>query len=200
MKLILSSCDFLNEHSRKVILDNLDKDLSDYKVLFIPNEKATKDKINSDKYYLRLKDDGFNNRDNIYIFDESRVDDFKDLDIELLYVSGGNTFATLDKLRKCGFDKEIIKYVNNGVIYIGGSCGAQIITSNIEHVEGFDDNYVNMTDYNGLGLFDGIIFCHYTEARRHNYEKALNGKYKVYKLTNDDSIVVNDNDIKVYYN
>ena len=108
MKLILSSCDFINENSKKVILDNLDKDLSEYKVLFIPNEKATKERINSDKYYNRLKDDGFNRRKNIYVFDESRPDDFKNLDIDLIYVSGGNTFATLDKLRKCGFDKEII--------------------------------------------------------------------------------------------
>ena len=198
MKLILSSCDFINENSKKVILDNLDKDLSDYKVLFIPNEKATKEKIYSEKYYDRLKDDGFNKKENIYIFDENKVDCFKNLDIDLIYISGGNTFATLDKLRKCNFDKEIIDYVNNGVIYIGGSCGAQIVTSDIKHVEAFDENYVNMKNYKGLGLFNGIIFCHYDESRKKNYEKALNGKFKVYKLSNDDSIVVNDNDITVY--
>ena len=198
IKLILSSCDFINENSKKVILDNLDKDLSDYKVLFIPNEKATKEKIYSEKYYDRLKDDGFNKKENIYIFDENKVDCFKNLDIDLIYISGGNTFATLDKLRKCNFDKEIINYVNNGVIYIGGSCGAQIVTSDIKHVEAFDENYVNMKTYNGLGLFNGIIFCHYDESRKKNYEKALNGKFKVYKLSNDDSIVVNDNDITVY--
>lgn len=198
MKLILSSCDFINENSKKVILDNLDKDLSDYKVLFIPNEKATKEKINSNKYYDRLKDDGFNKKENIYIFDESRPDEFKNLNIDLIYVSGGNTFATLDKLRKCNFDKEIVNYVKNGVIYIGGSCGAQIVTSDIKHVEAFDENYVNMKNYKGLGLFNGIIFCHYDESRKNNYEKALNGKFKVYKLSNDDSIVVNDNSITVY--
>ena len=44
MKLILSSCDFINENSKQVILDNLDKKLSECKVLFIPNEKATKEK------------------------------------------------------------------------------------------------------------------------------------------------------------
>lgn len=198
MKLILSSCDFINENSKKVILNNLDKDLSEYKVLFIPNEKATKEKINSDKYYNRLKDDGFYNRENIYIFDESKSEDFKKLDIDLIYVGGGNTFATLDKLRKCDFDKEIINYVKKGVTYIGGSCGAQIVTNNIKHVEAFDENYVNVTNYKGLCLFDGILFCHYDESRKKNYEEALKGKYKVYKLTNDDSIVVKDNDIKVY--
>ena len=54
MKLILSSCDFLNENSRKVILSNIPRDLKDCKVLFIPNEKATEKEIYSDKYYKRL--------------------------------------------------------------------------------------------------------------------------------------------------
>ena len=198
MKLILSSCDFINENSKQVIIDNLDKELSECKVLFIPNEKATKEKINSNKYYERLKTDGFENKNNIYIFDESRPNDFKNLDIDLIYVSGGNTFATLDKLRKCDFDKEIVNYVNKGVTYIGGSCGAQIVTSNIKHVEAFDENYVNMEDFKGLCLFDGILFCHYDESRKKNYDEALNGKYKVYKLTDDDSIVIKDSDIKIY--
>jgi dipeptidase E len=198
MKLILSSCDFMNENSKQVILENLDKKLSECKVLFIPNEKATKEKINSNKYYERLKTDGFENKNNIYIFDESRPNDFRNLDIDLIYVSGGNTFATLDKLRKCDFDKEIVNYVNNGVTYIGGSCGAQIVTSNIKHVEAFDENYVNMEDFKGLCLFDGILFCHYDESRKKNYDEALNGKYKVYKLTDDDSIVIKDSDIKIY--
>ena len=125
MKLILSSSDFINEHSKQVILNNIDKELSDNKVLFIPNEKATREKIKSDKYYDRLYNDGFTKRDNIYIFDETKVDIFRNLNIDLIYISGGNTFATLDKIRKCGFDKDIINYIKNGVIYIGGSCGAR---------------------------------------------------------------------------
>ena len=52
MKLILSSCDFLNHNSKKVILENIDKELSECKVLFVPNRKATYEKIHSDKYYI----------------------------------------------------------------------------------------------------------------------------------------------------
>lgn len=199
MKLILSSSDFTNEYSKKVILNNIDKELSDNKVLFIPNEKATKEKINSDKYYDRLYRYGFTNRDNIYIFDETEVDRFRNLNIDLIYISGGNTFATLDKIRKCGIDKDIINYIKNGVIYIGGSCGAHIVTKNIEHLLELDDNYINITDYNALGLFDGIIIPHYNEEdynpelRKQVYEKLLNdNKCKVYALTNSDSLVIID--------
>ena len=205
MKLILSSSDFINEHSKQVILNNIDKELSDNKVLFIPNEKATREKIKSDKYYDRLYNDGFTKRDNIYIFDETKVDIFRNLNIDLIYISGGNTFATLDKIRKCGFDKDIINYIKNGVIYIGGSCGAHIVTKNIKHLEKLDDNYLNIKDYNALGMFDGIIIPHYneedynSELRKQVYNKLVSeNKYKVYALTNDDSLVIIDDTIIEY--
>lgn len=204
MKLLLSSCDFLNDNSRKVILDNLDKDLSYYKVLFIPNEKATYDSIYSDKYYDRLKKDGFTNRDNIYIFDEVESDKFRGLDIDIIYVGGGNTFAMLDKIRKANFCDEIINYVKNGVMYIGGSCGAHIVSKNIGHLIELDDNYVGINNYDGLGLLDGVILPHYAEddynpkLREEVYNRLINeNKYKVYKLTNDESLIVIDGDVKI---
>lgn len=202
MKMILSSSDFINSNSKEVIIKNVPKKLSENKVLFIPNEKATKEKINSNKYYERLYEDGFTNKDNIYVFDESNVDKFRNLNIDIIYVSGGNTFATLDKIRKCNFDKDIIEYVKKGVIYIGGSCGAHIVSKSIEHLLGLDNNYVNITDYNALGLLDGILIPHYGEEeynpklREETYKKALEeNKYKVYKLTNDDSLIVTDNEV-----
>ena len=95
MKLILSSSDFMNKYSKETITNNLSKKILDCKVLFIPNEKATKEKINSNKYYDRLCDDGFTNKENIYVFDETEADKFRNLDIDLIYISGGNTFATI---------------------------------------------------------------------------------------------------------
>ena len=198
MKLILSSCDFINDNSRKVINDNVD--VANSKVLFIPNEKATKELINSDKYYKRLYKDGFT-ENNIYIFDEENANQFINLDIDVIYVGGGNTFATLKKIKDCGFDKYIINYINNGVIYIGGSCGAHIVTKNIEHLLDLDNNYCNLDDYNGLGLLDGIIIPHFNEVdyepekRTELYNKLITeNKCKVYTLTNSESIIVN-NDI-----
>ena len=201
MKLILSSCDFINDNSRKVINDNVD--VANSKVLFIPNEKATKELINSDKYYKRLYKDGFT-KNNIYIFDEENANQFINLDIDVIYVGGGNTFATLKKIKDCGFDKYIINYINNGVIYIGGSCGAHIVTKNIEHLLDLDNNYCNLDDNNGLGLLDGIIIPHFNEVdyepekRMELYNKLITeNKYKVYTLTNSESIIVNNDIIEI---
>lgn len=192
MHLILTSRDFLNDNSKSCIISNLKTSLEKCKVLFVPNEKATFEKIQSEKYYNRVEVHGFQ-RQNIYVFDYYHPGNYTDLDIDAIYISGGNTFLHLDRLKKCGFDKAIINYVNRGVTYIGGSAGTHIITKNIEHVLQFDDNATGITDFTGLGLFDGIIFCHYTDERKKYYEKAVSeGKYKVYALTDNDSIVIDN--------
>ena len=102
MKLILSSCDFRNDNARKTIIDNLSKPISQCKLLYIPNEKATFETIHSDRYYLRMEEFGFL-KNNVYVFDYYNSDEFLNLDIDVLYISGGNTFATLDRLRNCNF-------------------------------------------------------------------------------------------------
>ena len=162
MKLILSSCDFRNDNAKKTIIDNLSKPIEQCKLLFIPNEKATYEAIHSEKYYLRMQEFGFA-RDNIKIFDYYNAQQFINLDLDVIYISGGNTFATLKRIKDCDFDKQIIRYLKSGVLYIGGSAGAHIVTQNIEHIAAFDSIPDGMNDFNGLGLFDGIFICHYTE-------------------------------------
>ena len=201
MKLILSSCDFRNESSRQAIIDNLDKPINECRLLFIPNEKATYEAIHSEKYYLRMQEFGFD-KDNIRIFDYYNPKRFIGLDIDVIYISGGNTFATLKRIKDCGFDREIIRYVKSGVIYIGGSAGAHIATQNIEHIAAFDSIPDGMNDFNGLGLLDGILICHYTIERKELYDKLISeNKYKVYALSDDDSLIINSktNDVVRHY-
>ena len=190
MKLILSSCDFGNPTSAKFISDNLCKPISDCKVLYFPNEKVTPEKIKSGKYEARVAAFGFQ-RKNIYVanyFDPTR---FFNLDIDVIYVSGGNTFGTMKLMRDSGLDKAIIDYVHRGVIYIGGSAGAHIATADIAHVAKYDKDTFGLTDFSGLGLYNGILICHYTEDRRQDYEQLSQGdKYRVITLSDSESIIV----------
>ena len=189
MKLILSSCDFRNEKSQKAIMDNLPYHIDKCKLLFLPNEQATTEAISGSVYYARMQEFGFK-KENVYVFDHNNPDKYRNLAIDVLYISGGNTFGTLDKIRKCGFDKDIINYVKSDVVYIGGSAGAHIASKDIEHVTKYDDNNVEMSDFRGLGLFDGVLICHYTDARKKDYENlSKNSKCKTYALTDEDTIV-----------
>ena len=187
MKLILTSKDFLNEKSKKAIFDNLEKNIKDVKILFVPPAKATKENLYSDKYQRRIMEYGFS-KENIHVLNYFEPDKSRNLNIDAIYVGGGNTFLLLDRLRKCNFDKDIINYVNNGIIYIGGSAGTHIVTRNIKHVLNFDENTAKMTNFKGLGLFNGIIICHYDKSRE-KILKSINSKYKIYTLKDDEYII-----------
>lgn len=190
MKLILSSCDFGNGKSAQVIISNLKKPIDQCNLLYFPNEKATYEKIHSDKYYDRMVEFGFS-KENVNVFDYYNPNAFYKLKIDAIYISGGNTFLTLQRIRNAGFDKEITRYVQSGVIYIGGSSGAHIASMNVRHVAAFDPVPEGFADFDGLGLFNGILVCHYTVSRKSLFEKLQKeSKYPVYALTDEESIVI----------
>lgn len=131
-------------------------------------------------------------KDNIAVFDYYDAQQFTNLDLDIIYISGRNTFTTLKRIKDCGFDKEIIRYVKSGVLYVGGSAGAHIATQSIAHIAAFDSIPEGMSDFSGLGLFDGILICHYTVQRKRLLNDLIsNSKYKVYALSDDESLVVN---------
>ncbi len=198
MKLILSSYDFLKVESKNLITEHLTKPLNECRILFIPDETATSEIIESDFYYKNLCEYGFK-RENIFIFNHTKAQKFTNLPIDVIYVGGGNTFGIIDKIRKCNFDTAIINYVKAGVVYIGVSAGAHIVTQNIEHILEYDDNNVNLTDFSGLGLYDGIIVCHYTYHRKDHLDRLIaEKKYKVDYLTDSDCIVHTDKETFTY--
>lgn len=192
MKLILSSRDFKNEKSAQTIIQNLPKPIEACKLLFFPNEKATTERIHSHKYVNRMGRFGFA-KENVYVFDYDEPAAFLGLPIDVIFIGGGNTFLTFQRIRNAGFDKEIIRYVKSGVTYIGGSAGAHIASKSVEHVASFDPVPDGFTDYRGLGLFDGIFVCHYTEDRKPIFDKLkAESPYPVYALTDEDSVVYDD--------
>ena len=192
-KIILSSCDFRNGESAKCIYDNLPHPVGQCKVLYFPNEKATEEAIKSIKFYQRLSEFGFS-KENIYIFNYFSPAEFDaNTHIDVIYISGGNTLGTMKLIRDAGFDKAIIDYVHRGVVYIGGSAGAHIATVDIAHVAKYDKDTFGLTDFSGLGLYNGILICHYTEDRKADFD-TLNylGKYRVILLSDDQSIIVKE--------
>lgn len=189
MKLILSSCDFRNENSRQVILDNLPKPIAECRLLFIPNEKSTPDRVASGKYHARMAELGFTPA-LVHVLDYADPAPCRSLDIDVLYVSGGNTFATLDRIRQCGFDTEIIRYISSGVTYIGGSAGAHIVCGDLTHVARYDAPPEGMTELHGLGLADSTLLCHFTRDRQGHMEELTETRRRPIPLADGDSIII----------
>lgn len=190
MKLILSSSDFGDPRSAKFIYDNLNIPIDKCRVLYFPNEKATADKIKNGKYESRLEAFGFQKK-NIYVADYFAPSLFYDLDIDAIYISGGNTFGTMKLIREAKFDKAIINYVRNGAVYIGGSAGAHIASANIAHVAKYDKDTFGLNDLSGLGLYNGILICHYSKERSYDRQSLIRSSpYPLICLTDSESIII----------
>ena len=194
MKLILTSRVFGDLFATIKTLNELDMDITEAKVLLIATPLLPYEGPNN--VIESLTYCGFN-RKNIIVFNHKKPEKYSNLDIDIIYVTGGNTFTGLKLLKDSGFDKEIINYVNNGVTYIGKSAGAHIATKNIEHVLEFDPNEIGLTDFEGLGLYDGVLVCHYSEYRKDCYSRLLKeGKYNVCTLTDQDILCVENSLVK----
>ena len=189
--LLLSSMDFNNSNSKRIILENLPKDIKECRILFFPNERFSRESMEKKIYREILMRAGFAKR-NIFVFDYDYPEGFDELEPDCVFIGGGNTFKTFEKIRAVGADKLIKDYVlNKGATFIGGSAGAHIASSNIEHVKNFDELPDGFSDFEGLGLFDGILFCHYSPLRApYALEAEKEGKYKVYRLTDDDCLII----------
>lgn len=190
MKLILSSRDFGNAESAKFIAENLSKPINECKILYFPNENATRSRIKSGRYENRLVKYGFS-PENAFVADYFNPEPFFEMDFDIVYVGGGNTFGILKRLRAAKFDELILKLLKKGTVYVGGSAGAHIICSDISHVARFDKAPNGFTDFRGLGLYDGIFVCHFSEGRRAIFEElCAEGKCPVTALSDEDSILI----------
>ena len=195
---ILGSQIFLNKEVITKVFSIIEKDILETKVLFIPNEKVTLEKIESGKYVKRLEEWGFK-KENIFVFDKDNADASKNLDIDAIIVSGGNTFGTMNNLRVSNFTNDIKNYVKNGVIYIGESAGSHIASKNFKHVIKYDSNECMMTNFEGLNLFDGIFICHFDESRREDFENLKKeSNCEVYALSNNEFIDLKNGKITKY--
>ena len=189
-KIILSSCDFRNSDSAKYIYDNLPCPVDQCKVLYFPNEKATEEAIKSIKFYQRLSEFGFS-KENIYVFNYFSPAEFDvNAHIDVIYISGGNTFGTLKRIKESRAEKVILDCLSRGAMYIGGSAGAHIASRSIQHVSKYDVDTYGLTDFSGLCLFDGILICHYSDLREKDYRTLIEaGEQKIIKLRDQDFMV-----------
>lgn len=120
MKIILTSTGFENEITLKKIKEIINNDFKDMKMLVIP--VARKYEYNQEKYlndYINL---GFR-KENVYFFDDENPDLYKNLDIDLIYACGGNTFLLKKCLKDANFEEEIIEYVKKRCSIYRCKCG-----------------------------------------------------------------------------
>lgn len=189
--IIMTSCGIINDDFKKKFYEIIDKnELNNKKMLYITTaadgDKGDKSWI--DKEYKTILDLGV---------EESNITEYKigtneiNLnDFDLIYMLGGNTIYLLDMIRKYGFDKKITEAIYEGIIYIGSSAGSEILGNSIETSIPFEDNNVNMVDFTGLKLVDGIIIPHSNRRKEFIDKVKQNTNENLYLLYDGDGVIL----------
>ena len=189
--IVLTSCGIRNKDFKNRFYEIiLKEELENKKVLYITTAydgEEGDDKLWMDEEYKTIIDLGINesNITEYKIGNEINIDDF-----DIIYMMGGNTFYLLDVIRKTGFDKVIVDFINKGKIYIGSSAGSEILGNSIDVALGYDENNVNMIDFTGLKIVDALIVPH--SNRKEEFISELKNKTKenVITLYDGDGIII----------
>lgn len=199
MKLLLTSSGLSKRVIGEALQDMFDKSPSEVKVGFIPTaanvEPYSKDWVISQ--FNQLQRYGFYQIDIVDIAADGVDWRARLADVDMLWLSGGNTFYLIDQVRKTGFDVWLAENIDHKV-YVGGSASTILVTPTIKIADGVDDNAVGLTDFTGLNLVDFEINVHcnaamieatkaYTDASEHT----------VYALDDLSAIKVIDGSVEV---
>lgn len=186
--IFLTSCGIINNKLKDQFYKSINKDMKDVKVLYITT--AADGEVDDDKTWMDIEfktilDLGIK-KENII---EYKIGNSIDMDnYDVMYMMGGNTFYLLDIIRKTKFDKDIKKFIDSGKVYVGSSAGSEILGNSIDIAIGYDGNNVNMTDFTGLKIIDGLIIPHCN--RKEDFISNLKNKTneKLFLLYDGDGI------------
>lgn len=188
-RIILTSYGLTSSVGRKLIFKALkDEDLSDKKIFLFHEPHYSIEEILRNVCVSM----GFKPENIILSGEQSSNTSITDMDF--LYCTEGNTYEIMSLLRKRGLDKVFVEAFCNGATYIGASAGAMIAGDSIEEASYCDKNFVGMTDFRGLSLFEGIVLPHYTKTEAKRYIKNSTGIEKKYKqilsVANDKMLIL----------
>ncbi len=188
-KLILTSYGLTTKVGRRLMGKALSEyDLSDKKIFLFhePHYSIEPMLVNA---CLAL---GFRKENIILSGQQKSNEEIRNCDI--YYITEGNVFEVMSLLRERGLDEVLRKAFKEGSkIYLGASAGAMIAGTSIEEGERFDRNFLRMRDYEGLGLFDGIIIPHYTKAELKRYissQDIVNKYTQILSVANTRSLIM----------
>jgi len=201
MKLLLTSAGITNESIATALTGLAGHPAKALKVALIPTA-ANGEPGNKDWFiaqFTNLQQHGFSWID---IVDISAVGvdwEARLSAVDIIFVSGGNTFHLLHQMRHLGFGRWLIDHFANKV-YVGVSAGTIVATARIDvaTIPPADQNTTGVTDLTGLGFVDFEVEPH-CEGERftviENYAKL--GHRKVYAIDDQTAIQVVDGKVQV---
>jgi len=198
-KILLTSAGFENPIVGNEFLNLVNKTPSIIKVLFIPTASRTEEEL----YYVEKSKEellsiGIKEK-NIITFNldydllKEELNNF-----DAIYVCGGNTFYLLHRVRETKFHKVIMDFISSGKVYVGVSAGSLLAGPNIKIKDLYMDNDIGIKDFRGLNITNITVIPHYTEEAKEKIEQIKEDtKYEIITLTDNQALLIIDEDIKV---
>lgn len=202
MKLLLTSAGIRNQDLANALAELIGKPAVETKVGLIPTaenvEAGSKDFLLSQ--YDSLRSYGYNWIDIIDPSAEGTDWKARLEAVDIIFVSGGNTFHLLNEVRKTGLGDWLRRNIHDKV-YVGVSAGSIITTPNISvaSIDDGDENLIGLTDLTGLGLVDFEVSPHTPDwvSYEANEEYAQNIPNKLYLIDDETGIKVVDSSVVV---
>ena len=151
-------------------------------------EDGTKDWLHAE--LNAFKKAGFNL--NFFDLENKSSQDVQDvlLKVDIIYVTGGNTFYLLEQMRACNFEKHLREALSRGAIYIGSSAGSIVCTPDIDYVREIDHpEKVNLKSTTGLGLVDFYLMVHMNQP---SFSEPMQKIIEKLKQDNQQVICIED--------
>jgi len=94
--------------------------------------------------------------------------------VDIIYMSGGNTFYLLHHIKKCNFAPLLRKKLEDGALYIGNSAGSIVCAPDIAYIDVMDNpaKAPELPDTKGLGLTPFGVVPHVESANEDNAKAA----------------------------
>ncbi len=202
MKLFLTSAGYSNDFLKDEFVNFVGKEPSDTKIAVI-NSAAIIVPEGKDWHidtYREFNEMGFYDIDMLDLGNPD-IDWLSRLEVvDVVYLSGGNSYYLLHVIKKSGFDKWV-KTNKDRFIFSGSSAGTLVFTPNINTagLGNADKNEIGLDDLEGLGLLDFEIGVHINDANDaieyKSYAQSCNRRVEL--LNDKSAVVVSDREVQI---
>ncbi len=179
------------------------------KILFIPSQTDSEGQYFKKfvDYYSSL---GYSDFDYLDLDEQFKHEDLLRLaEYDVIYLSGGNTFYFLNRIKQTGADIKLREFAElPGKVLVGVSAGSMILTPTImntviQHqiIGDFKElNTTGLSDFSGLGLVNFEFIPHFSQENK----GAMASRYlpqttnTVYGCPDGSGIIVKENEIGLF--
>jgi dipeptidase E len=123
--------------------------------------------------------------------------------VDVIYVTGGNTYYLLEQMQKCDFEKTVRKHLAQGGYYFGCSAGSILTCPNIDFIGDMDSSDgVDLESFEAMRLIDFYVMPHLDHPKYGSKAKTvideMKSDNKIFGLEDNQGLYINENYMKVY--